>query len=239
MSVVGVLARITIRGLLGRRRFLLLLPLPLLLIAAATIGRISGVDPSRWADAVLSQVGFAVVLPLIAMIVGTGVLGSELEDGSAVTVLTTPVPRGTIVLTKLAVAIGVTTAATALPMFVAGVIVDSVRLGVGLAVGAFVGTVAYTTLFLALSVVSRRPVLIALGYLVIWEGTLVTVLSGVRWLSIRQFAVAVSDRVASTELVTGTLSSLYAVLATAVLAVAATTLAIDRLSAYSVRGETG
>jgi ABC-2 type transport system permease protein len=232
MAVVGVLARITVRGLLGRRRFLLLLPLPLLLIGAAAIGRISGVDPERWADPVLTQVGFAVVLPLIAMIVGTGVLGSELEDGSAVT-------RGTIVLTKLAVAIGITTAATAVPMFVAGLIVDSVRLGLGLAVGAFVGTVAYTTLFVALSVVSRRPVLIALGYLVVWESTLANVLSGVRYLSIQQFAVAVGDRAASTDLVTGQLSSLYAVLATAVLAVAATTLAIDRLSAYSVRGETG
>ncbi|GAA0243952.1 ABC transporter permease subunit [Cryptosporangium japonicum] len=239
MAVAGVIARITTRGLLGRRRFFLLLPLPLLLIVATLIGRASGVSPDRWADPVLTQVGFAVVLPLIAMIVGTGVLGSELEDGSAVTILTTPVPRGTIVLTKLAVAIGITTLATAVPMFVAGVIVDSPRLGVGLAVGAFVGTVAYSTLFVALSVVSRRPVLIALGYLVIWEGTLVSILSGVRWLSIRQFAVAVGDRVASTDLVTANLSALYAVLATAVLAVAATTLAIDRLSAYSVRGETG
>ncbi|SHN42187.1 ABC transporter permease [Cryptosporangium aurantiacum] len=235
----GVIARITVRGLLGRRRFLLLLPLPLLLIAAASIGRISGVSPSEWAEAVLTQVGFAVVLPLIALIVGTGVLGSELEDGSAVTILTTPVSRGTIVLTKLAVAIGITTVATAVPMFIAGVIVDSARLGVGLAVGAFVGTVAYTTLFIALSVISRRPVLIALGYLVIWEGTLVSILSGVRWLSIRQFASAVGDRAASTELLSVDVPALYAVLATAVLAVAATTLAIDRLSAYSVRGETG
>jgi ABC-2 type transport system permease protein len=239
MSIVGVLARITVRGLLGRRRFLLLFPLPVLLILATVIGRVSGVNPERWADPVLTQIGFGVVLPLIALIVGTGVLGSELDDGSAVTVLTTPVPRGTIVLTKLAVAIGITTAATAVPMFVAGVIADSVRLGVGLAVGAFVGAVAYTALFLALSVVSRRPVLIALGYLVIWEGTLANVLSGVRWLSIRQFAVAVGDRVASTDLVTGELSMLYAVLATVVLAVTATTLTIDRLSAYSVRGETG
>ncbi|MFG1925734.1 ABC transporter permease [Cryptosporangium sp. NPDC048952] len=239
MSQVGVIARITTRGLLGRRRFFLLLPLPLLLIVATLIGRATGVDPEKWADPVLTQIGFAVVLPLIAMIVGTGVLGSELEDGSAVTILTTPVSRGRIVLTKLGVAIAITTVTTAVPMFIAGVIVDSVRLGVGLAVGAFVGAVAYSTLFVALSVVSRRPVLIALGYLVIWEGTLVSILSGVRWLSIRQFAVAVGDRIAATDLVTANLSALYAVLATAVLAVSATTLAIDRLSAYSVRGETG
>lgn len=180
MSVIGVLTRITVRGLLGRRRFLLLFPLPVLLLIAAVIGRISGEEPQEWAEPVLTQIGFGVVLPLIAMIIGTGVLGSELEDGSAVTVLTTPVPRRTIVLTKLAVAIGLTTVATALPMFLAGIIVDSARLGVGLAAGAFVGSVAYCGLFVALSVLSRRPVLIALGYLVIWESTLANVLSGVR-----------------------------------------------------------
>ncbi|MFI5953527.1 ABC transporter permease [Cryptosporangium sp. NPDC051539] len=234
-----VISRITLRGLLGRRRFLLLLPLPVLLLVAAVIGRASGADPEKWADPVLTQIGFGVVLPLIALIVGTGVLGSELEDGSAVTMLTTPVPRGTIILTKLGVAIGVTTLATAVPMFVAGILVDSVRLGIGLAVGSFVGAVAYSALFVALSVVSRRPVLIALGYLVLWETTLANLLDGVRWLSIRQFAVTTSDWVASTDLVDSRLPGLYAVLATIVLATAAATLAIDRLSAYSVRGETG
>ncbi|TQS44599.1 ABC transporter permease [Cryptosporangium phraense] len=237
--VVRVLAKITLRGLLGRRRFLLLFPLPVLLVVAAIIGRASGADPAKWADPVLTQIGFGVVLPLIAMIVGTGVLGSELEDGSAVTLLTTPVPRGTIVLTKLGVAIGVTTLATAVPMFVAGILVDSVRLGIGLAVGAFVGSVAYSALFVALSVISRRPVLIAIGYLVLWETTLANLLDGVRWLSIRQFAVTTSDWVASTDLVTSRLPAVYAVLATIVLATAAATLAIDRLSAFSVRGETG
>jgi ABC-2 type transport system permease protein len=99
--------------------------------------------------------------------------------------------------------------------------------------------VAYCGLFVALSVLCRRPVLIALGYLVIWESTLANVLSGVRWLSIRQYAVAVADKAASTDLVSGQLSAIYAVIATGVLAVVATWFAIDRLSAYSVRGETG
>ncbi|MFB9318473.1 ABC transporter permease [Cryptosporangium minutisporangium] len=236
---MGVLTRITVRGLLGRRRFLLLFPLPVLLLVAAVIGRLSGVDPERWAEPVLTQIGFGVVLPLIAMIVGTGVLGSELEDGSAVTVLTTPVPRRTIVLTKLGVAIGLTTAASALPLFAAGIIVDSLRLGIGLAIGGFVGSVAYSGLFVALSLMSRRPVLIALGYLVIWESTLANMLAGVRWLSIRQYAVAVADKAASTDLMSAKLGAVYAVVATVVLAVVATVYAIDRLSAYSVRGETG
>lgn len=238
-SIVTVIARITLRGLLGRRRFLLLFPLPLLLIAAALVGRASGADPDQWSEPVLNGIGFAVVLPLIAMIVGTGVLGSELDDGSALTLLTAPISRRTIVLTKLAVATGVTTVATAIPMFLAGIIIDSVRFSVGLAVGTAVGAAGYTALFLALSVVSRRPVLIGLAYLVIWETTLANALSGVRLLSIQQYAVAVADRIGSTTLVTGRLSVLYAVVASLVVVVGTTVFAVDRLRSYSVRSETG
>lgn len=235
----GVIARITLGGLLGRRRFLLLLPLPLILIAAALIGRASGADPADWSDPVLSGIGFGVVLPLIAVIVGTGVLGTEIDDGSIVNLITTPVPRRTIVLTKLAVATGVTVAATALPLFVAGVIVASARLGFGLAIGAVAGAAAYTALFLALSLVSRRPVLIGLAYLVVWESTLANLLSGVRLLSVQQYALAIADAVASTPLVTGKVSAIYAVIASLVVLVGGAAFAVDRLRSFSVRGETG
>ena len=235
----GVIARITLRGLLGRRRFLLLFPLPVLLIAAALIGRASGADPVDWSEPVLSGVGFGVVLPLIAVIVGTGVLGTEIDDGSIVHLLTTPVPRRTIVLTKLAVATGVTAVAAAVPLFVAGMIVASARLGFGLAIGAVAGAAAYTALFLALSLVSRRPVLLGLIYLVVWESALANLLSGVRLLSIQQFALGIADAVASTPLVTSKVSALYAVIASLVVLVAATAFAVDRLRSFSVRGETG
>ena len=41
------IAWITARGLFGRRRFLLLLPLPLLLVGLAVLGRSAGGRPGR------------------------------------------------------------------------------------------------------------------------------------------------------------------------------------------------
>ena len=55
---------ITARGLFGRRRFLLLLPLPVLVIALAVLCRWLGVAPGNWAQPVLIALGLAVVLPV-------------------------------------------------------------------------------------------------------------------------------------------------------------------------------
>ncbi len=49
--------------------------------------------------------GLAVVLPVIALIVGTGVLGSEIDDGTLAHILAKPLPRREIVISKLVVAV--------------------------------------------------------------------------------------------------------------------------------------
>jgi ABC-2 type transport system permease protein len=234
----GTIAWITARGLFGRRRFLLLLPLPALLIGLVVLGRATDVNRADIADVALVGLGFAVVLPIIALVVGAGVLGSEIEDGTAVHILTKPLPRHEIVLAKLAVAAGVTTVATAVPMFVAAALTDSVRLAIGVALGTAVGAVTYSALFLLLSLVSRRPVLIGLGYILIWEDLLTNLISGTRVLSVQQYAIAVSDRIAESDLLTGDVSVPVALVMAALLTVASTVFAVDRLRSFTLAGET-
>ena len=50
------------------------------------------------------------VLPLVALVLGTAALGSELEDGTAVYLMIKPVPRWRIVGAKMLVAAGLTVA---------------------------------------------------------------------------------------------------------------------------------
>jgi ABC-2 type transport system permease protein len=234
----GTIAWITARGLFGRRRFLLLLPLPALLIGLVVLGRATDVNRADIADVALVGLGFAVVLPIIALVVGAGVLGSEIEDGTAVHILTKPLPRHEIVLAKLAVAAGVTTVATAVPMFVAAALTDSVRLAIGVALGTALGAITYSALFLLLSLVSRRPVLIGLGYILIWEDLLVNLISGTRVLSVQQYAIALSDRIAESDLLTGDVSVPVALVMAALLTVASTVFAVDRLRSFTLAGET-
>jgi ABC-2 type transport system permease protein len=234
----GTIAWITARGLFGRRRFLLLLPLPVLLIGLVVLGRGTGVTAPDIADAALVGLGFGVVLPIIALVVGAGVLGSEIDDGTAVHILTKPLPRYEIVIAKLVVAAGVTAVSVAIPMFVAGVLTDSVRLAIGVAIGSVFGAVVYSALFLLLSLVSRRPVLIGLAYILIWEDLLTNLITGTRVLSIQQYSIAISDRIAETDLLTGRVSWPVAVTMAALLTVASTAFAIDRLRSFTLAGET-
>ncbi|MGW4497803.1 ABC transporter permease subunit [Micromonospora sp. NPDC004336] len=229
---------ITVRGLFGRRRFLMLLPLPVVLVLLAVLSRSLGVDPGQWGPPVLVGLGLAVVLPVVALIVGTGVLGAEIDDGTVVHILTKPLPRWQIVLPKLAVATGVTAVTVAVPLYVAGVLADSVRLGLALAAASAVGALAYSALFVALSMVTRRPVLLGLVYVLIWEGLLGNVVSGTKVLSIQQYVITLADRMAPTGLLEAGVSVPVAAVMAALISVGFTVLAIDRLRSFSVAGET-
>ncbi|GLH98396.1 ABC transporter permease subunit [Phytohabitans aurantiacus] len=236
--VTQTITWITARGLFGRRRFLLLLPLPLLVIGLAVLSRGFGVAPEHWGEPVLVGLGLAVVLPVIALIAGTGVLGSEIDDGTIVHILTKPLPRSQIVLPKLAVATAATAVSVAVPLYVAGVLADSVGLGLALAAAGTVGALAYSALFLALSLVTRRPVLLGLVYVLVWEGLLGNFVSGTRVLSIQQYVITIADKIAPTPLLEAKVSLPVALVMSALFTVGFTALAIDRLRSFSVAGET-
>jgi len=235
---MSTVAYITMRGLFGRRRALLLLPLPLLLVGLALICRAYDVDPQQWGQAVVLGLGLAVVLPVIALIVGTGVLGSEVDDGTIVHILTKPLPRRDIILAKLLVAAGVSAVASAVPLFLAGLMADGVRFGLALSVAAAAGALAYSALFLLLSLVTRRPVLLGLVYILVWEGLLGRFVSGTRVLSIEQYVITIADKIAPTGMLDAKVSLTVALVMTTLFAIGGTLYAVNRLGSFSVAGET-
>ncbi|MGW4946689.1 ABC transporter permease [Actinoplanes sp. NPDC004185] len=235
---MSTVAWITARGLFGRRRVFLLLPLPLLLVGLAVLCRAYDVNPADWGAPVLVGLGLAVVLPVISLIVGTGVLGSEVDDGTIVHILTKPLPRRDIILAKLGVAIGVSAVTSAVPLFVAGTLADSARLGLGLAVAAVVGACAYSAFFLLLSLLTRRPVLLGLVYILVWEGLLGRFVSGTRVLSIEQYVITIADKIAPTAILESKVSLTVSVVLAVIFVLGCTLAAVDRLRSFSMAGET-
>ena len=84
--------------------------------------------------------GIAVVLPVMALVIGAGVLGSEIDDGTVAHILAKPLPRSEIVFSKLAVAFVVTSVTVGVPLYVVGLIAGSSKLATGLVVGTLLGS---------------------------------------------------------------------------------------------------
>lgn len=235
---MSTVAWITARGLFGRRRVLLLLPLPLLLVGLAALCRAYDVSPADWGTPVLVGLGLAVLLPVTTLIVGTGVLGSEVDDGTIVHILTKPLPRRDIILAKLGVAVGVSAVTSAVPLFVAGLLADSARLGIGLAAAGAVGAFAYSALFLLLSLLTKRPVLAGLVYILVWEGLLGRFVAGTRVLSIEQYVITLADKIGPTAILEAQVSMTVSIVMTVIFVVGCTLAAVDRLRSFSMAGET-
>src|SRR3984893_5009799 len=115
-------AWITTRATLGRRRALLF-AIPAVILIVVTVALKASRPPSRpWPSHVLGTFGFSVLLPLTALIIGCSVLGAEIDDGSVIHLLATPVRRSSVIVTKFVVATGLTVLFAAVPELIAALI---------------------------------------------------------------------------------------------------------------------
>jgi ABC-2 type transport system permease protein len=215
----------------------MLLPMPIFLIGLTLLGVTSGEDDSEWGPVIFSGLGLAVVLPLTALIVGSSALGLEIDDGTITHLLTKPLPRSEIILSKLVVAWLVTTVATGVPLAVSALIAGAGALAVGLVIGAAIGGLAYSALFLALSVLSKRPVAVGLVYIMLWENLLVGFVSGTRVFSVQQHATAIADSIGNTPLLSASLTVTTALVMSVVFIVVGTVGATQRLRSFALTGE--
>lgn len=197
----ATVAQLTARSLLGRRRALLLLALPaILLLLAGMIRAFAGEDPGTTVG-LLGGFALGTVVPLLALIAGTGAIGPEIDDGSVVYLLAKPLRRATIVHSKLAVSVAVVTAVAAIPTLLAGLVLSGMADGLAVAygVGAFAAGIAYCAVFLLLAVLTRNAVVVGLLYALIWESLIGGFVPGAQVLSIRQWALAVTQRMIGAE----------------------------------------
>ena len=208
-------------------------------VIAASIFVIAG--GQRIGNAILDNLIVRTVLPLIALVFGTAVLGTEVEDGTLVYLLTTPVRRVRMVLGKAAVAAGVTMAlivpATIATALLASLIDERFQgVAIGFAVAVGVGGAAYALAFMTASLFTSRALALGLAYVLIWEGILSGLLEGTRAFSIRQatlgLAAALSGWVPSQAPMD--LTSSLVVLAAVI--VGALAVATWRLARFEIRG---
>jgi ABC-2 type transport system permease protein len=207
------IAYITFRGMLGRRRALLLFVLPAVLLFLSGGLRLAGYDDLDTANQLITQFGLGALLPLMALLAGTGVIAPEIDDGQIMYLMTKPIPRPLISTTKYLVAVALVIGFGVVPIFVSAVILTgfTANLSIGFALGSLVGGIAYCALFIAIAVVSRFAVTIGLIYALVWENLLARYASGAKTLSIRQWAITITDKATDATSVTSDVHTTTAV----------------------------
>ena len=256
-------ARITTRATLGRRRALLF-AIPAVVLIVLTLALKTTRPPARpWPSHVLGTFGFSVLLPLTALIIGCSVLGAEIDDGSVIHLLATPVRRSSVILTKFVVATVLTMVFAAIPELIAALIsgggytepivkaspngppivvapsavINNTDFAIGLFVGALVGAVIYNAIFVMVSAATTRAIAVGLLYVLIWEAVLSNFVSGARLLSVSHYALGIANGIAHDTSLNAGLTVTVSIVMGAIVTVVALLLAINLLSSFTLKGE--
>ena len=254
-------ASITLRATLGRKRALLFAIPPVILIAFTLLLRTAHGAARAWPSHVLGTFGFTVLLPLLALIIGTSVLGAEIDEGSIIHLLATPVSRASVVLTKYTVATALTIVFAAIPegiaallsgggstpasqviqngsvQFIPGVPIGAGKLALALFIGAVVGAIIYNAIFVMVSVATTRAIAVGLLYVLIWESLLSNFVNGARLLSVSHYALGVANGIVKDSGLNAGLTVATSVVMGAIVTVLALILAVRLLSSFTVKGD--
>lgn len=238
----AAILRLGLRSLFGRARVWLMIAMPVVMLALAAVIRAAsagGMDDAG-AEGFLRVFGVGIVVPVVALVATTTLINSEFDDGSIIYLLTKPIPRLTIIASKAVIVLGAGIVFAAVPMLLAGFVLIGGSSGVAVAAlaGGVVSTVAYVGIFTALATTMKRSIVGCLLFWLLWESTISSLLSPVKWLSARAWGNAVIQHIA-TAAGDGkpAVPLLYAALGAAVALAAGVMLAGQRLASMTISEE--
>lgn len=190
------LYRLVIRQQLTRGRLLLFAVVTAVSLLLGWAMTLEGSDDVGAIIDVFSAIGMGLIVPLVALVVGTSVLGNWVEDETLVYVWLRPVSRWVL---ALAAALGAVT--VALPVIV-GSTVAMAAIGSGFdgqvmaatAISGALGGLAYVTLFVAFGLIVPRALIWGLIYVFIWEFFVARAGAGAARFSINSYASSLLAR---------------------------------------------
>ena len=186
---------LTVTQLTQRRRYVVVLLLALVpvLIAAAieVFATLTASERLDIHDAVTDRLLISTVLPVAALLLATATLGDEVEDQTLGYLALKPIARWRIALPKLAA----TALAVGIPVAVSGVVASllitegDLATSVATGLGVIVGTTVYAVVFGWGGLASRQAIAFGLAYVFLWEFSISGLFAGLRYISVRQYAL--------------------------------------------------
>lgn len=191
---MGSVYRLTLRQLSGRWRLLITIVLASLPVVMGLIATVVDDPPSNedFEGIVINGMLAGSILPLVVLAIASAAFANEVEDRTLANLTLSPIPRWQIVVPKLLGAMTV-----AVPFIVGSAFITSqlyfdgdMTAVIAVTVGAFVGVALYSSVFIWAGLMTTRAIGFGLLYVFLWEGIFSSFVSGVRFLSIRHYSIA-------------------------------------------------
>ncbi len=165
------------------------------------IGRSSG-DRTQDATDFVSLFGLGLVVPVVALVLGSAALGNWVEDETLVYVWLRPVKRWTIAVAATLAAATVAIPVIVVSMGVLAALASGGEAGVitGTVVGTALGGLAYVAIFVTAGLLIRRALLWGLVYVFIWEFFVARAGAGAARLSINSYASSILAQLSGIEI---------------------------------------
>ena len=182
---------------MGKRRLIVIALLSMLPVAlAAAVASFTSSEESVSEDLVTILVNGMIIggiAPIVTMALATAAFGDEVDDRTLNYLTLKPVPRYQIVVPKFLASVIV----AAPILIVSSMLAVAIGLGGGLqpllaiALALFAGVVAYASVFTWAGLISSRALAFGLVYVFLWEGLVSTFLEGIRYVSVRNYTLAI------------------------------------------------
>ena len=246
-QAIAVTYRLLLRQLVTRGR---LVALTLIGAAVALVGWAAGridqeapwltpaeVERMRLDEAVnvVANLGFTILVPIVALVFAAASFGDTREDGTLVYLWLRPMRRWSVVAGAWLAAITVSLPLTVVPTMLAAVLHDvGGDLVVAAALASIVGVVVYSALFVLLGLLVKNPIVWGLGYIIIWEGVVAALGGSAAKVAMRGYTTSILSERTGVELAFGTLAQSTAIIVPVIVAAVAILLAAVRLNNLEV-----
>lgn len=199
MTVPFTITGLTIRQFLRSKILFVVIGIAFLSCLFALIPRLVPEQPgirdlrAIFAEGIYLNFVAATLLPLATLVLATAAIGDEIEDRTLQYIALKPISRFTIVLQKflavLVVAVPIIWTGIALTwLIVSSAHLEEMRdLLLPALLSSLVAITGFGALFMLLSMVIQRALLVGVFYVFVWESSLSAFLPGIRAISIRHY----------------------------------------------------
>ena len=190
-----ILLALSVRQLAGGKRIWLILVLAAIPLVFSVIFALVETESTalEFSDGLTNHLIASTILPLVMLVLATATFGNELDDHTLPYLVLKPISRWKIVAPKLLASLFVGGGPVVLSGSLSTLIVTDGDVGHAAITAAalLVGATAYAALFTWAGLAVRYSLPFGVAYIFVWEAALSTFLGGTRFLSVRQYTLAV------------------------------------------------